>query len=498
MKKVLSFLLALLILLSIPAVSFESFAANKPTNGWYETNGNKYYLVDGVYVKGFFAAGTGFYYFNEKTGVLFKNGWATISVTKDGVTNKYKIYATESGRLKEGWLKYNNKYYYLNPFMVDNDTCMINDKIYVFESGGARTSKKGWIAIDKKNAYGSIIRRWTYVTGVGQAVTGWQTIGGKKYYFSPKTAIMYEDGVRKVGSKVYFFNSDGSWASKKTGWVKYYSDSYYFVKGKAAMGWKTLNNKAYFFDRSNGKMLYGGPFYILQKDGSPGYVYYLEKDGTLSTATGFVCYADYDAETNKAIKKYAYVLKRGRCKTGWRKINNKAYFFSYDNGEMYMNGGKSVTANGVTRTYFFEPKGALTTKTGWQTVTKKKSDGTKITKKYYVVSGGRCKTGWQKIGNVKYYFNSDGEMLCGNIFVINGKICYFNISGAYDYTKEGFIKKNGKYYYFVSGLGQTGWQTVNGIKRYFDKTMGYMYLNGIYEIGDAKYEFDSAGRATKL
>ena len=498
MKKVLSFSLAVILLLSVFSASFGAAAASKPENGWWDYNGNTYYLVDGVYVKGFFAAGKGFYYFNEKNGVLFKNGWATITLKQNGETVTRKIYAAESGRLKEGWLKYNDKYYYLNPFMVDNDTCMIGDKIYVFESGGARTSKKGWVAIDRKNEYGSIIRKWTYVTSVGQAVTGWQKIGGKMYYFSPKTAIMSEDGIHKVGNTVFYFNSDGSWANTKSGWINYYADKYYFVNGKAAMGWKTINGNAYFFDRSNGKMLYGGPYYILQKDGSPGYVYYLEKNGTLSTATGFVCFADFDAYTDVLIKKYAYVLKRGRCKTGWRVINNKSYFFSYENGVMYMNGGKSVTANGKTIAYFFEPKGALTTKTGWRTVTKTKRDGTEITKKYYVTKGGRCTVGWKKIGNINYYFNADGEMLCGNIFVIDGKICYFNISGTYDYTKEGFIKKNGKYYYFVSGLGQTGWQTVNGIKRYFDKTMGYMYADGIYEIGDAFYEFDSAGRATKL
>lgn len=498
MKKVLSFLLALLILFSVPAVSLECFAAGKPQNGWYEKNGYKFYLVDGNYVKGFFAIDKSFYYFSENIGALYQNRWIAFKVTSGGTTTRYKAYATASGKLKEGWFKDNNKYYYLTPLMIDNDTCLINDKVYVFEPGGARTSKKGWVAIDRKNEFDSTVRKWTYVTSGGQAVTGWQKIGGKMYYFYPKTAIMAEDGIFKIGKTVFYINADGSWANTKTGWVRNGADTYYFVNGKASMGWKTIDNSAYFFDRTNGKMLYGGSYYILQKDGSPGAVYFLENNGALSTRTGWVKYAGYDSETDDSVIKYSYVLSRGKCKTGWRKINNKAYFFSYDNGEMYMNGGKSVTANGVTYAYFFEPKGALTTKTGWQTVTKTKRDGTVIEKKYYVTKGGKCFTGWHKIGNIKYYFNRDGEMLKGGIYVVNGKICYFNISGTYDYTKEGLVKKNGQYYYFVSGLGQTGWQTVNGIKRYFDKTMGYMYRNGTYQIGDVFYEFDSAGRATKL
>ncbi len=499
MKKVLSVFLAIIILLSASSASLEALAAGKPTNGWYETGGNKYYLVDGAYVKGFTVIGQGFYYFNEKTGALVTNSWATVSVKQDGLTEKYKVYATASGKLKEGWLKYNNKYYYLNPFMITSDTCLINGKFYVFEANGARTTKKGWIALDRNAGAGTTQRRWTYVTGGGQAVTGWQKIGTKRYYFNPKNALMTEDGVRKVGKKICYFNSDGSWANTKTGWIKYNGEKYYFVNGIAAMGWKKINGYAYFFDRTSGKMLYGGPYYILQKDGSPGAVYFLDRNGTLTSKTGFRIYTDYDSELNTDVTRYAYVLNsKGHCKTGWRKINGKSYFFSYDNGEMYMNGGRSVTANGKTIAYFFEPKGALTTKTGWQTVTKTKSDGTKITKKYYVTAGGRCATGWKKIGNIRYYFNADGEMLCGNIFVINGKICYFNISGTYDYTKEGVVKKNGQYYYFVKGLGQTGWQTVNGINRYFDATMGYMYRNGVYEIGGVMYEFDSAGRATKV
>ncbi|MCC0686490.1 cell wall-binding protein, partial [Clostridioides sp. ZZV14-6345] len=40
------------------------------------------------------------------------------------------------------------------------------------------------------------------------AVTGWQTIDGKKHYFNPNTAVI-STGYTIIGGKHFYFNNDG-------------------------------------------------------------------------------------------------------------------------------------------------------------------------------------------------------------------------------------------------------------------------------------------------
>ena len=39
--------------------------------------------------------------------------------------------------------------------------------------------------------------------------TGWVTIGSKKYFFSPSAGGRAATGNWEIGSKTYYFNSDG-------------------------------------------------------------------------------------------------------------------------------------------------------------------------------------------------------------------------------------------------------------------------------------------------
>ena len=489
MKKALSVLISILIILSALSVSFGVFAASKPADGWHTVDGKKYYALGGEYVKGICVIGNDFYFFNESTGVLKTNGWAKVKLTENSVTKTYWVYATDTGVLKEGWKKYSGAWYYLNPFMVDNDTCLIKGKVYAFESGGALTTKKGWFSVSRTNSVGDSVVKWTYVLGDGITATDWQKIGGSWYYFSKTDGIMTEDGVFKVDGKIYFFNSSGTWAGDKAGWVRSFGEWYYFVSGQGVKGWKQIKNVWYFFDRDTR---------IYNSDKTSSAIYYLEESGALTAKKGWIKYYRFVYNLGTTVTKWAYVSGDGICVTGWQKIGGKWYFFDRDDGEMYASGGRSVTSKGVTAPYFFEDGGALTTKIGWVSVTRTKYDGTTYTDWYYVNSDGTCQTGWQTIKSSKYYFDRDGLMVGGGVFVVDGGIYYFNASGALNTTKEGLIKSNGYAYYFVGGVGQTGWHTVDGIKRYFDPTMGYMYANGMFEVDGCVYSFNSSGKATKV
>ena len=98
-------------------------------------------------------------------------------------------------------------------------------------------------------------------------------------------------------------------------------------------------------------------------------------------------------------------------------------------------------------------------KTGWQKIGNKK---------YYFggANDGVMKTGWQKIDGKYYYFGgtADGAMKTGWTSV-GSKWYYLDSNGV---MQTGYIKTgNTRFYMDANGVMQTGWQYVNGYKLYF-------------------------------
>lgn len=110
--------------------------------------------------------------------------------------------------------------------------------------------------------------------------------------------------------------------------------------------------------------------------------------------------------------KWYYTNSSGVMLTGWQKISGKWYYLNAS-GAM-VTGWQKI--GGVW--YYFNSAGAMLT--GWQ----------KISGKWYCFNGsGAMVTGWQKIGGIWYYFNSAGDMKTGWL-KDGGKWYYFNSSGA--------------------------------------------------------------------
>ena len=82
--------------------------------------------------------------------------------------------------IQTGWVKYGNKYCYLDP------------------STGARQT--GWVKYDGKYYY--------FHPTTGFLKTGWLKYGGNYYYLSPKTGTPVT-GKQKIGGKTYTFNAKG-------------------------------------------------------------------------------------------------------------------------------------------------------------------------------------------------------------------------------------------------------------------------------------------------
>ena len=89
--------------------------------------------------------------------------------------------------------------------------------------------------------------------------------------------------------------------------------------------------------------------------------------------------------------------------------------------------------------------------------------------KWYYYFNGTPATSWRKLGGKWYYFNNSGVMLTG-WRQLNGNWYYFH-PGDDGSMATGWKKLEGKWYYFNlgdSGVMQTGWKQLNGNWYYFN------------------------------
>ena len=188
------------------------------------------------------------------------------------------------------WVKENNRYKYLNgatgQFVVNNWMQTGNGFYYFDQSGYAIV---GWYLINGK---------YYYFDQNGLMQVGFKDIDGKKYYFDPNSGQLvtgwvqiYENGVVDY----YYFEQNGEQA---IGWKQIDNNWYYFYNGKCLVGtfakvndiwyhfnaggvmdtgWVTERGKMYYFNLSNGALMYG---WIQDQNGNE---YYLsEVDGSLT------------------------------------------------------------------------------------------------------------------------------------------------------------------------------------------------------------------------
>ena len=168
-----------------------SMAARK---GWVKQGGKTYYYTKGKKVEGLKKI-RGKYYFFNKQGVLYKNGWKTIKgkkyyfSKKNGAAStgavkigKKRYLFTKNGRLcGTGIQKSGKKYYYTKKGIIQTGLKTVKGKTYYFKEKGP--AKTGWFTYKGKQYYFGVN---------GAAVTGTQKIGGKTYQFSNKGVLQKE------------------------------------------------------------------------------------------------------------------------------------------------------------------------------------------------------------------------------------------------------------------------------------------------------------------
>ena len=274
-------------------------------------------------------------------------------------------------------------------------------------------------------------------TATATSVSGqWKTDSVGKYYVNADGSKI-KSSFQSIGGKTYYFNSKG-----------------YIVKG-----WVTVNSKKYFMNRSTGVMCTG---WVTDS----GHKYYLGSNGV------------------------AY--------TEWNQISGSWYYFKPSNCQMatgfYLVKGKK---------HYFNSKGVE--QFGWITVSGKK---------YHLDQYGVVQTGWQTINKKKYYFNSNGVMVTGNVKIDN-VVYRFDSNGVYQgkapagsvvnsststkkstttvAKKNGWVKENGKTYYYKNGVKKTGWFKYSEQKTYYFNANGSMVANTWKTINGSRYYFDANG-----
>ncbi len=196
--------------LSVPASSQPE--TEEARTGWQEIDGS-------------------LYYFSPETGEM-QTGWQKIE-------NETYYFSMETGKILTGWQEIGNKTYYFLPRYGEMQTGRqkIGSKTYLFGQNGAMQTS-GLVK------YGTD----TYYCGPdGVLRKGWQTINGKKYYFSKKNYKMLT-GRHKIKDSYYIFYQNGQLAQSESVSLVTVGNNIYCAgkNGKPACGWQIIHNKLYF------------------------------------------------------------------------------------------------------------------------------------------------------------------------------------------------------------------------------------------------------------
>ena len=307
----------------------------------------------------------------------------------------------------------------------------------------------------------------------GKLATGWQTIDGKTYYF--KNGKYFD--FKKIDNDYYYFNNMGE---MQTGWQ--YVDSvyrYFNSDGKMARA-KIVDNK---YVDDDGKLVTN------QFVNYKGDTYYVRYDGNIVTGLYNVDFVDYYFDEDGKMVKDTFIGDKyfnhdGKYVANQWISDSKGWKYKLGDGTYIKSNFKMIN----DATYYFNSNGYMVT--GWQNINDKFY--------YFNASGDMVTNAW--VGN--YYLGSDGIMLT-DTFTPDGY--YVDANGAwatskwiqsgnrwwyrhYDgtYTTNDFeVIGNQTYYFDASGYMVTGWQNIND-KYYFFNATGSMVKNawvGNYYLG---------------
>ena len=406
--------------------SFRSWGGVR--TGWFNYDGNKYYLHEdghmednalivngtmylfkswgGMRVNDVGSYEGNYYYVGADGAVSTTTGWKKIKTS----TQTIWYWATADGGklLTNSWLDYNGNSYYLKADgkMAFNEWL---DNTYYFRSWGAAY----------KNAWAKVNNVWYYFDGNGKKYTsGWLTYKGNDYYLKSDGTMlanewldgkyyfkswggMYKNEWGKSGDTWYWFNADGTKRTQK-GWFLYDKNYYYLDKdGKMLTGW----------------VYHDGNYYYMKSWGGMAHDEWILHDKNW----------------------YYFKSWGGMYHDQWLTLNGSQYYFRSWGGR-YQN--CTATING--KQYKFD------------------------------ASGRRITEGWEYIGKYRRYRKADGSLMEDVTSIFNPSSKYITVdrtrgrvtiygynsaTGAYDTPIKSMICSVGNpISYTAAGTYKIGWQ----------------------------------------
>lgn len=277
----------------------------------------------------------------------------------------------------------------------------------------------------------------------------------------------YQDGQKLINREKfindawYYFGNNGAMA---IGWTIHSGQQYYYdSQGQMVHGNYPIEGRIYGFDEWTGVLL-SGEHYFTDGSDDQWYYYYETDQGSHS---------------------------KGEMATGWVKHHGNQYYYN-DQGQMihgiFKIGDLYYGFNEWTGVVL---DGEVFIDNAWR----------------YFYDGGLMDTEWSYHDGNLYYYNADGSMYYGEIY-LNGNWYYFaEVTGImatgwtdhsgnhYFYSDDGIMIHgemylNGQWYYFDewTGVMATGWTQHDGNTYYYDD-YGRM-AHGKYTVGGVEYYFD--------
>lgn len=513
-------------------------------NTWTKINGHWYYVQNGGFCEsGFYTIGGKKYAFDWNAQMRADEffytdyyegeeyiGWFGFYAKPNGILAQNEVIVTEHGVYlfneygyapdMYGLYNFNGDYYYLNGTynsVTYNQLCETEEGVYAFGADGKGTKiNNGWY----HNTFSEYSSDWywLYVRDDALLCDGVYQIGEKKYAFDSDgwllTDSIYYDDVREGYVLLTPMNEKGQGGhvcEEVSVWKKVNGAHVYLnAEGLLHTGW--LANKYYMTP------------YMTYCDftADEDYVYMFNINGQKQavTTTGFF---DYDG--------MRYYLESGKIQRNvWKKVNNGWYYFN-NIGIMLTNTPAEI--KGVQ--YFFDHNGRMcdsgwfrdvygdwywAAKSGALFIGKDSAgylfdtygrlvinevycmeDTWYVTNTSGKIVGSFNTVGWNEVNGkwylvLSYYDEDEGtwyDIASGGFYAADGRFFAFD-SQTNQMLHDRFYDDN-RYYLGGNGAAKQGWFQLDGCWYYGDpEDYGYLYHDGIYQINDKEYAFDSFGK----
>ena len=151
-------------------------------------------------------------------------------------TNNKWYYMNDDGSMKTGWILLDNYWYYLKE-QGDMATGRLQTDTGVFILNAYGAMQTGWALCNSK---------WYYANHNGYCLKGWRYINDKWYYFDDDYSM--HTGWLKKGDYWYYLDSSGA---MRTGWLQLGSAKFYLDEdGAMVTGRVEIDGDSFFFDNN--------------------------------------------------------------------------------------------------------------------------------------------------------------------------------------------------------------------------------------------------------